>query len=94
MVSVLNTLLEKPSFWFMVTDSHGLPVDVLPDLLTLEDVRELSCVWAKARDSIHAALLTLASKPAPRLFYRSAFPASTRPRSVMRRWMVNLVRIS
>jgi hypothetical protein len=89
--SGLNILLEELSSWAMVTDSHGFPADVLPDVLTLEQVRELSYVWAEARDSMHAAMLALIGKPEPRLFYRSAL---TRPRAVMRRWMMKLVRIS
>jgi hypothetical protein len=51
----------------------------------------LFLMWAEARDSMHAALLALIGKPAPQLFYRSALK---RPRAVMRRWMMNLVRIS
>jgi hypothetical protein len=89
--SGMNTLLEKLSSWVMVADSRGLPADVPPDVLTLEQVCELSYVWAEARDSMHAALLALIGKPAPQLFYRSALK---RPRAVMRRWMMNLVRIS
>jgi hypothetical protein len=88
MSSGLNTLLGELLSWVTVADGQGLP-DVLPDVLTVEQVRELSYVWAKARDSARAALLDLTSEPASRLFYRSALLSSTRPRSVMTRWMMH-----
>ena len=88
----LNALLEELSSWVTVTGCHGLPADELPDLLSLEQVRELSYVWAEARNSVREALLNLTSESALRLSYRSALPASTRRRSVMTRWMTNLVR--
>ena len=90
--SGLKALLEELSTWVTVTDYHGLPIDELPDLLSLEQVRELSCVWAEARNSVREALLNLTSESASRLSYRSALPALTRRRSVMTRWMTNLVR--
>jgi hypothetical protein len=88
--SGLNTLLEKLSSWPMVTNS--LPDDVLlPDVITLEKHREL---WEKARYTVSVALAVLKNEPAPQSFYHSALLASTRPRSLMKRWMVNLVRFS
>ena len=89
MSSGLNTLLEELLSWITVTDGHGLS-DVLPDVLTVEQVRELSYIWAKARDSVRAALLNLTSEPTSRLFYRSSLLSSTRSRSVMTRWMMNI----
>jgi hypothetical protein len=88
--SGLNTLLEKLSSWVTVTDGDGLPDDALPDAnaITLEQLREL---WEKARYSVRAALAILKNEPAPLLFYRSALLASTRPLSVMKRWLMNLL---
>jgi hypothetical protein len=82
--SGLNTLLEKISSWDTVTDGHGLPDDALPDVI-LEQLREL---WENARYSVRAAFATLKNETAPQLFYRSA---STRPRSVTKLRMMNLV---
>ena len=86
--SGLNALLEELLSWVSVADG---PADELPNLLTLEQVRELSQVWSETRNSVRSALLNLTSEPASRLFYRSSLPSSTR-RSVMTRWMMNLVR--
>jgi hypothetical protein len=85
-----NTLLEKLSSW-VVTDGLGLPDDALPDATALEQLRGQ---WVKARDSVSAALATLKNEPTPQLFYRPASLTSTRPRSLMKRWMMNLVRFS
>jgi hypothetical protein len=85
----LNTLFGKLSSWVAVTD--GLPGDSLPGVPTLQQLRELSYAWAKARDLVRAALASLTSKPARRLYYRSASLALPRPRSRMRRWMMNLL---
>jgi hypothetical protein len=85
--SELDTLLEKLLSWvILVTDGDGLPDDALPDGITLEQLREL---WEKARYSVRAALAVLKNEPTPR-------PASTRPpgQSSMKRWLVNLVRLS
>ena len=88
----LKALLEELLSWVTVIDCHGLPTDEPPDLLPPEQVRELSCVWAEARNSVREALLNLTSESASRLSYRSALLTSTRRRSVMTRWMTNLVR--
>ena len=74
----------------MVTDGHGLPddPDPLPDAIALRELREQ---WVEARDLVSAALATLKNEPVPQLF---APLTSTRPLSVMKRWMINLVRFS
>jgi len=59
--------------------------------VTLQQLGELSYTWAKARDSVRAALATLTSDPALRLYYRSAPLASTRRRSGIMLWMMSLV---
>ena len=76
----MNTLLEKLSSWVAVTDGR-LPQadDVLPDVLTLEKHREQ---WVESRDAISAALATLRNEPVPLV--------STRPRSVIKRWLMKL----
>ncbi|KAF8486436.1 hypothetical protein DFH94DRAFT_713312 [Russula ochroleuca] len=86
--SGLNTLVEKLSSWVTITYNRGLRDDALSDVITLEQHRRL---WAKARDSVGAALATLKNEPSPQLIYRSDPLASKGPRSVMRRWMTNLV---
>jgi hypothetical protein len=60
----LNTLPGKLSSWVLVMD--GLPGDLLPSVLTLQQHRELSYAWMKARDFVHAALASLMSEPAQR----------------------------
>jgi len=85
----LNILLESVSAHVAVTD--GIPDNVPPSVVTLEELRELSYGWAIARDSVRAALVTLMSEPDNRLYYRSAPLDLTRGRSRMRRWMMNLV---
>ena len=80
MTSGLNTLLEKLSSWVTVTDGRVPQADdVLPDVLTLEKHREQ---WVEARDFIRAALATLRNEPVPLV--------STRPRSVIKRWLMKL----
>jgi hypothetical protein len=86
--SGLNTLLEKHPFWITVSDGHVLPDGAVPDVITLGQLREL---WERVRDSVRVALATLKGEPAPRLFYRSSLQASKRPRSVMERWLKELV---
>ncbi|KAF8486068.1 hypothetical protein DFH94DRAFT_166762 [Russula ochroleuca] len=86
--SGLNILIEKISSWVVVTDGHGLSDDVHPDVISLEQVREL---WEKAGYSVRAALAILKNEPAPQLLLPSAPLASTRLRSVMKRWMTKLV---
>ena len=86
----LNTLLEILSSWAMITDSHGLPDDEFPDVITLEKLHEL---WEKTRYTMGLAVV-LKNEPASQLFYRSTVLSSTRPLSVMKRWMVDLVRFS
>src|SRR6266851_202585 len=88
----LNTLLGNLSTLGVVTD--GLPDDLLPGVVTLQQLRELSHAWAKARDSVRAALASLTSEPARRLYYRSASLALPRPRSRMRLWVMSLVCLS
>jgi len=88
--SGLNTLIEKFSSWVAATDGHGLPDDALPDVIDLKELREQ---WVEARDLVSAALLaTQRNEPVPQLFCRSTRLTSTRPLSVMKRWMINLVR--
>ncbi|KAH9992233.1 hypothetical protein BJV74DRAFT_835047 [Russula compacta] len=82
----LNTLLENLSSWVAITDTDGLSNGV-----TLERLRELSYAWAKARDSVREALVTLTSEPAQRLFYRSASLAWKCRRSPIRRWLTSLL---
>jgi hypothetical protein len=81
--SGLNTLLKKLSSW---TDKcvPGLPDDTLPDVVILERLCEL---WEKERYSVRTALAILKNEPAPRL-------ASARPRSLIMRWLMNLVHFS
>ena len=86
--SGLNSLLAKLSSW-VASDVQGIPDDVLPDVIVLEQLREQ---WVRARDVVSAALATLENKPAQQLFYRSSLLASTRPRS-LRRWTINFVRL-
>src|SRR6266478_6848138 len=88
----LNVLLRSiPS---CVAPTDAITADVLSDVLTLEQLHELSYVWAKARDAMRAALVTLTSEPAQRLYYRSAPMAETPRGSALRRWVINHVRIS
>ena len=77
--SGLNTLLEKLLFWATVTDGHVLPDGALPDVITPEQLHKL---WEKARRSVRAALATLKNEPVP-----------TRPPSMVKRWIMNLVGI-
>jgi len=85
----LNILLESVSAYVAVTG--GIPDDVPSNVVTLQEVDELSYGWAIARDSVRAALVTLTSEPANRLYYRSAPLDLTRGRSRIRRSMTNLV---
>jgi len=85
----LNTLLGNLSTLGVVPD--GLPDDLLPGVVTRQQLDELSYAWAKARDSVRAAMASLTSEPARRLYYRSASLALPPPRSRMRLWMRNLV---
>ena len=85
----LNALLEILSSWVAATD--GLSYDALPGEITLEQLRELSYAWAKARDSVREALVTLKSEPAQRFFYRSASLASKSRRSARRRWLTRFI---
>ncbi len=82
----------------VLTDTHGnhygLSNDAPTGVVTLQQLHELSYAWAKARDSVRAALATLTSEPARRLYYRSASLALPRPRSAMRRWVMSLVCLS
>jgi len=88
-ISGLNTLLENFPSHITITD--GLP-DVKPlCVITLQELHELSYAWAKVRDTVRAALVTLTSEPATRLYYRSAPQDLTRGQSGIRRWMTNLV---
>jgi hypothetical protein len=80
--SGFNALLENLSSWSGVTD--GPSDDALPDVVTLEQLKELRCAWEKARDSVSAALATLTSEPAQRT-------ASTHTGSRIRRWMKSVV---
>ena len=91
-ISGLNTLQESLSSWAAGTD--GLSNDASTGVVTLQQLHELSYAWAKARDSVRAALATLTSEPARRLYYRSASLALPRPRSAMRRWVMRLVCLS
>jgi len=79
MTSGLCTLLEELLSRFTVTDSH--PDDALLDIITLERLHEL---WEKARYSVSAALATVKNEPAPPL-------ASTRPSSVLKRFLMKFV---
>ena len=63
-----------------ITDGHVLPDSALPDVITPEQLRKL---WERARDSVRVALATMKNEPAPQL--------STRPLSVIKRWLINLV---
>jgi hypothetical protein len=83
MTAGLTDLLERLSSWVTATDSHGLSNDALPDVITLEQRREL---WEKERSSVRVALAIVTNEPAPRL-------TSTRPRS-LNRWLMNLVHFS
>jgi len=85
----LKNLFESASAYISVTD--GIPNDVPPSVVTLQELDELSYAWAKARDSVRAALVTLTSEPANRLYYRSAPLDLTRRRSGIKRWMTNFV---
>ena len=78
--SGLNTLLEELSSWVTVTDGHGLPDDPLPVTISLEELRDL---WENAGYTVREALTTLSNEPAPQL--------STRPLTVIKRWLMNLV---
>jgi hypothetical protein len=77
-----NALLEILSSWAAVAD--GPSDDVLPDVVTLEQLSEVKWAWEKARDAVRAAQETLTSEPAQRA-------ASTRPRVAFKRWMKGLV---
>ena len=87
----LNALLEQLLSWVTVTNGHGPPGDPLPDVITLEQLREQ---WVKTKDFMSAALVILENGQALELFNRSAPLVSTRPRlgSMIKRWMMNLVR--
>ena len=79
--SGLNTLLEELSSWVTVTDDgHGLPNDPLPVTISLEELRDL---WENAGYIVREALTTLKNEPAPQL--------STRPLTVIKRWLMNFV---
>jgi len=82
-------LFESVSAHVAVTG--GIPDDVPRSVVTLLQLDELSYAWAEARDSVRAALVTLMSEPADRLYYRSASLDLTRRRSARRRWMTNLI---
>jgi len=88
-IAGLNTLLGNMSSWVVAT--NGVSDDALSGAATLQHLHDLSYAWAKARDSVRAALVTLTSEPAQRLYYRSAPLASPRSRSGMRRWAMSLV---
>ena len=78
--SGLNGLLEKLSFRVTVSDGHGRTDGALPDVVSLKQLRKL---WEEAEDSLHGSLETLKNEPPPQL--------STRPLSVMKRWLMNLI---
>jgi len=84
----LKSLLESVSAHVAVTVTDGTPNHGPPSVQQLD---ELSYAWAKARDSVRAALVTLMSEPSNRLYYRSASLDLTRRQSAIRRWMTNLV---
>jgi hypothetical protein len=88
----LNTLLKNLSSWAVVTD--GLPDDGASGATALQQLDELSYAWAKTRDSVREALVTLMSEPAQRLYYRSAPLASPRPQFGLRRWVTSLVTLA
>ncbi len=88
----LNTLLGNLASWAVATDS--LCDESPPAVVALQQLQELSHAWAIARDSVRAALASLTSEPAQRLYYRSASLAVPRSRSAMKRWMMNLVCLS
>ena len=88
----LNNLLGNLASWVVATDT--LHDEFPPAILTLQQLRDLSHAWAVARDSVRGALASLTSEPARRLYYRSASLAGPRPRSVTKRWMMNLVCLS
>lgn len=79
MTSGLNTLLEELSSWVTAKDNPALSDGGPPDVITTEQLRER---WVDARDLVSAAMESL-NEPAPQ--------AQTRPRSVVRRWMMNLL---
>jgi len=87
----LNTLLGNIASWVVATDA--LRDESPPAIVTHQQLRELSHAWAIARDSMRAALVSLTSEPMQRLYYRSAPLAVQRPRSAMKRWIMNLVRL-
>jgi len=88
----LNTLLGNLASWVVATDV--LRDESTPVIITLQQLRDLSHAWAIARDSVRAALASLTSEPAQRLYYRSASLAVPQPRSAMKQWMMNLVCLS
>ena len=73
----LNTLLGNLASWVVATDS--LRDESPPAVVPLQQLRELSHAWAVSRDSVRAALASLTSEPAQRLYYRSASMAMPRP---------------
>jgi hypothetical protein len=79
--SGLNTLVEKLSSWVTDIDGRVLPDGALQDVISVERAREL---WEKERHHVRVALAILKNEPVPRL-------ASTRPRSFMKQWLMNLV---
>jgi len=88
-ISELDTLLEN--FSSRVTVTEGLPDAEPLGVVTLQQLHKLSYTWAEARDSVRAALVTLTSEPANRLYYRSAPLYLTRRRSGIGRWITSLV---
>ena len=80
--SGLITLLEDLSSWVAITD--GPSDDVLPDVVTLEQLSEVKWALERARDTVHAVLAILKSEPAQRV-------ASMHTRSAFKRWMKSLV---
>ena len=71
--------MEKSLSWVTVINDNGHPDDALLDVIALENLREK---WERARDSVSGALAALKNEPTPL--------ASTRPRSVIKRWMMNI----
>ena len=55
----------------------------VPDVVSLKQLRKL---WEEAEDSLRGALETLKNELHPQL--------STRPLSVMKRWLMNFIRFS
>ncbi len=65
--------------------------DASMDVVTLQQLSELKCVWEKTRDSVRDALATLMSEPAQQVHRPRSLLAFIRPRSTLRQLMTSFV---